>query len=46
MIIVDGGTLYKYSVYLSDKSDKATIGVFNIFHTKAETTTGRKLCQM
>ena len=46
MIIVDGGTLYKYGMYLSDKSDKATIGTFNIFCTKAETTTRRKLCQM
>ena len=43
MIIVDGGTSYKYGVYLADKSDKTTIQVFDVFRTKAEATTGRRI---
>ena len=40
MIIVDGGTSYKYGIYLPDKSDETTIAAFNVFHRKAETATG------
>ena len=43
MIIVDGGTSYKYGVYLADKLDNATIAAFEVFHMKAETATGRKI---
>jgi transposase InsO family protein len=43
MIIVDGGTSYKYGVYLSDKSDTTTISAFDNFRIKAETLTGRKI---
>ena len=46
MIIINGGTSYKYGVYLSDKSDATTIPAFEVFHAKAETVTGRKICQM
>ena len=46
MIIVDGGTSYKYGIYLPNKSDKATIEAFEVFRTKAETTTGRKIRRM
>jgi Integrase core domain/GAG-pre-integrase domain len=46
MIIVDGGTSYKYGIYLPDKSDETTIPAFDAFHTKAETATGRKISQM
>ena len=41
MIIVDGGTSYKYGVYLSDKSDATIIPAFEIFRAKAETATVR-----
>ena len=44
MILIDEGTSYKYGVYLSDKSDATTILAFEIFHAKAETVAGRKLC--
>jgi hypothetical protein len=43
MIIVDGGTSYKYGAYTSDKSDPTTLTAFNIFRVKAETATGRKI---
>jgi hypothetical protein len=43
MIIVDGGTAYKFGAYLSDKSDIATIEGFESFRAKAETVTGRKV---
>src|ERR1700679_450425 len=43
MIIVDARTSYKYGAYLPDKSDATTIHAFEIFHTRAETTTGKKL---
>jgi hypothetical protein len=46
MIIVDGRTSYKYGVYLPDKSDDTMIAVFDAFCIKAETATGRKICQM
>jgi hypothetical protein len=46
MIIVDGGTSYKYGIYLPDKSDETTIPAFDAFRTKAETATGRKICRM
>ena len=46
MIIIDGGASYKYGVYLSDKSDATTILAFEVFCAKAETVTGRKICQM
>ena len=46
MIIVNGGTSYKYSVYPPDKSDKSTIQVFDTFHIKAETATGKKIQQL
>jgi hypothetical protein len=35
MIIVDGGTSYKYGVYLPDKSDDTMIAVFDAFCIKA-----------
>ena len=44
MIIVDAGTAFKHGAYLSDKSDSTTMQVFEIFCTKAETMTGRKIC--
>ena len=43
MIIVNGGTSYKYGVYLSNKSDATTIPAFKIFRARAETATGRKI---
>ena len=43
MIVVDGGTSYKYGVYLADKFDATTISAFDNFRTKAETLTGRKI---
>ena len=43
MIIVDAGTSYKCGAYLPDKSGTTTISTFEAFHTKAETTTGRKI---
>ena len=46
MIIIDGGTSYKYGVYLSDKSDATTIPAFKVFRAKAETITGRKICRI
>jgi Reverse transcriptase (RNA-dependent DNA polymerase)/GAG-pre-integrase domain/gag-polypeptide of LTR copia-type len=46
MIIVDGGTSYKYGAYLSDKSDLTTLAAFDIFRTKAETLTKSKLCRL
>ena len=46
MIIVDGGSSFKYGVYLSDKSDATTISAFEMFRTKAETATGRKIRKM
>ena len=41
MVIVDAET--SFSAYLPDKSDAMTIAAFDAFHTKAETTTGRKI---
>jgi transposase InsO family protein len=46
MVIIDGGTSYKYGIYLPDKSDKATIEAFDVFHIRAETATKRKIRQM
>src|SRR5271168_4707984 len=46
MIIVDGGTSYKYGLYLPDKSDATTIPAFNDFRIRAETLTGRKIRQL
>ena len=46
MIIVDAGTSFKYDVYLLDKSDSTTLLTFEIFCTKAETATGRKVHQL
>lgn len=43
MIIVDAGTSYKYGTYLADKSDTTTLAAFDVFHTQAETDTGRKI---
>ena len=43
MIIVDARTSYKCGAYLPDKSDTTTISTFKAFHTKAKTTTGRKI---
>jgi hypothetical protein len=40
MIIVDGGTSYKYGTYLSEKSDATTMSAFDGFRIKAETLTG------
>ena len=42
-MIVDGGTSYKYGIYLPDKSDATTILAFDTFRTKAETITGKKI---
>jgi hypothetical protein len=46
MVIVNGGISYKYGVYLPDKSDKATIEAFDVFHIRVETASGRKIRQM
>jgi hypothetical protein len=43
MIIVDGGTSYKFGAYLSDKLDTTTLVAFEVFRTRSETTTGRKI---
>ena len=43
MIIVDAGTSFKYGAYLSDKSDMTTLSVFEVYRTKAETLTGKKI---
>src|SRR5277367_5508630 len=43
MMIVDTGTSHKYGAYLPDKSDSTTLGTFDIFHTQAETLTGKKI---
>jgi transposase InsO family protein len=43
MIIVDGGTSYKFGVYLPDKLDTTTLLAFEVFQTKSETLTGRKV---
>jgi hypothetical protein len=43
MIIVDGGTSYKFGAYLSDKLDTTTLAVFEAFRTRSETVTGRKV---
>ena len=43
MIIIDGGTSYKYGTYTSDKSDPTTLEAFEIFRVKAETVTGKKV---
>ena len=42
-MIVDGGTSFKYGVYLPDKSDATTILAFDTFRTTAETITGKKV---
>ena len=44
MVIVDGGTSYKYGAYLPDKFDATTISMFDTFHTKAETLSRKKVC--
>ena len=46
MIIVDSGTSYKHDAYTADKSDSTTIEVFDVFHAKGETTTGKKICRL
>jgi transposase InsO family protein len=43
MIIVDGGTSYKFGAYLSDKLDTTTLLAFEAFRTKSEGLTGRKI---
>lgn len=43
MIIVDAGTSFKYGAYLSDKSDITTLSIFDVFCTKAENLTGKKI---
>ena len=43
MIIVDGGSSYKFGAYLSDKLDTTTLATFDAFHTKSETLTGKKV---
>ena len=44
--MVDAGTSHKSRAYLPDKSDATTIPTFDAFHTRAETTTGKKLCRI
>jgi cell wall-associated NlpC family hydrolase len=46
MVIVDAGTFYKHGIYLLNKSDSTAIPAFNDFYTRAEMTTGRKICQL
>src|ERR1700678_473393 len=46
MIIVNGGTSYKYGTYLSEKSDATMMSAFDGFRIKAETLTGRKIRRM
>lgn len=46
MIIVDAGTSHKSGAYLPDKSDTTTIPTFDAYRTRAETTTGKKLCRI
>jgi hypothetical protein len=43
MSIIDAGTSYKHGAYLSDKTDASTIMAFNVFRSKAESLTGRKI---
>lgn len=43
MIIVDGGSSYKYGAFLADKLDLTVLGVFEIFRNQAKTLTGRKV---
>ena len=46
LIIVDAGTSCKYGAYLADKSDATVSEAFEVFRTKGETVTGRKLCRI
>lgn len=46
MIIVDAGTSYKYGAYLPDKLDSTTLAAFEVFRTKSEALTGRKICRL
>src|ERR1700678_1564843 len=46
MIIVDGGTSYKYGAYLADKSDTTTMSAFDSFRITAEMLTRRKIRRM
>ena len=46
MLIVDTGTSYKSGSYLPDTSDTTTIPTFDNFHTTAEISTGKKICQL
>jgi hypothetical protein len=41
--IVNGGTLYKYGVYLSDKLDTSTISAFDQFRADAKALSGHKI---
>jgi hypothetical protein len=41
--IIDGGTSFKHGAYLTDKSDSSTISAFNMFRSRAESVTGRKI---
>ena len=43
LIIVDAGTSFKYGAYLADKSDATVSDAFEVFRTKGETVTSRKL---
>jgi hypothetical protein len=45
MLIMDGGTSYKYGAYLSDKSDSSTIAAFDVFCVEAESMSGHKICR-
>ena len=46
MIIISSRFSYKHGTCMSDKSDPTTIAAFDVFHTKAETTTRRKIQQL
>ncbi len=46
MPIIDAGSSYKHGAYLNDKSDVSTIAAFNVFQAKAESLTGRKICDL
>ena len=43
MPVVNGGSLYKFGAYLSDKSDSSTIAAFDTFRVEAESLLGRKI---
>ena len=44
--MVNAGTSHKSGAYLPDKLDATTIPTFDAFCTRAETTTGKKICQI